>query len=931
MMTMSATPVVGLPAMPSLMEPNPLFHTMTSPNSSRSIMDVSSCASARSRSVTSAHSPSRNKNPAPLPLAVSPSSSSCLAPLHLGGGGGMTAASGSGAASSSPSPPAAAFAPISPSVSPSNSTTEAGAAAAVSTNSEALFSAPSPPSAGSPRHSGRQSLGASCGVFPSTTTTTSLTAAGACLLPTSPIAMPTHLNLNTTSPHSIYHNSSHISELVSTYRQYAAVQKSHSVDDVLNLDSTTSSMTGRRKRLPASRRSNANLSASVTEVPRPNVMLNLPGHRCLSSAVSSPDLLSSGSSSHNHTTATITTNTTTTNNNVNLEEGNTSGVPSVCSSSAINAHSNPSSNGLASLGSHVSRYNPASAHLIVRSTPFRRLRFPSFDAVEIIPGLFLSAHHCAADLEALRAFNISLVVNVASECSVKEELQKNQVGVRYVKFFLRDHSDENIAPILAPMAKIMHNQLHRRAVYLAAKKQVEMVSTPTQMAAQMTGSSAVAGPASSACCERSATPKEVETEPQPQPQQSSSAVDFAPRVPELSGAAAAAAAALASVDERDAGGVLVHCRMGVSRSATLILAYLMLFGDHISDLDFDGEDFAQLWCNECFEEEARVVKHLLGSTYGWRFQKMKGGKKRCTDKSTTVTGADNEEEEDDDDDDNDDEDTSPLASRTVSSMMDTAAPALLPIPWTNAMPLMDFALTPPCSSNTSYTETTQSGTTSPARARVRLQREVVCTVCQQSRNAKSKAMEGLFPVTAAPAPAKAPLAPPPALSSLSTSSSSSPGPAASVKASAPLPPPMPIYVKQKRPQSETGSGALADSPASTHLHPPLSHVPLVTFLSGAALVDGSPDDDAGVASQSLTPSTSSNGEDGNGKGTARVGGCSSSNDHEDLTRIMGPPRRIGMTMERALEYVHARKPDINPNIGFVMALQDLSAQLGDGK
>lgn len=897
MMTMSSAGVgsVGLTVLPALMEP-PFSPVVSSTN--RVVME-SSGTSVASRSMASVHSPT---------------SAIAVAPHHHPHPFSPCAASGR---ESAPPPTVfSAHSSVSPHTSPSNSIRVGGGDGGGGGGAGMVPFTPPPPPAGTPGNIGRQKFGGSCCLLP----TSGADATSSCPI----IKIP-----GCAATMSAENHSENISDLVaSTFRQYAAVQKSHSVDDVMAMEHTV-----RRKRLPASRRSVANLSASVTDIPRPNVMLHLPGQRCFPSSVSSPELLSSGSSSNKNNI-----------NNNHSQHGNTASatlhlekddvphpLPSGCvgsSSAALNAHCNPSID--ASMPC-CSRYNPSSPHLIARSTPFRRLRFPSFDAVEIIPGLFLSAHHCASDLEALRAYNISLVVNVATECSVKEELQRNQVGVRYIKFFLRDHSDENIAPILAPISKIMHNQLHRRAAYLAAKKAVELVGTPTEQAKRDTETGTDRG--------------------------------FPPKTEgEEGNAAAAAAAALASVDERDAGGVLVHCRMGVSRSATLVLAYLMLFGEHVSGLPFDSDEFKQLWREECFTEEKRVVKLLMGSTYGWRYQTMKP----CRD------------------DDVSSDDGTPLASRTSSSIGSSlaagATPPLAPIPWTNAMPLIDVAVTPPSSSAASSSDATQDSSVSPARTRVRLQRQIVCTVCQNcSKRTPFSSSSSPLLSTAVVLPASASTSASASLCEANgagvsgssaatrsaaghTSHSSECAPSLLVKMPSssmvlkPRPPEIPSGTTASHAHHNTraGYGVGPSPPLNLPLHSHASHsthVPLVTFLPGPAL-----DDDTGVASQSLTPSSSSTSEDGARTGAGEREGSSGEADVPEaekerernasyaspplgsgsgsdgaVRRGVTIPPRIGMSMERALEYVHAHKEDINPNIGFVMALQDLSAQLDDTK
>ncbi|GET85803.1 phophatase-like protein [Leishmania tarentolae] len=83
------------------------------------------------------------------------------------------------------------------------------------------------------------------------------------------------------------------------------------------------------------------------------------------------------------------------------------------------------------------------------------------------------------------------------------------------------------------------------------------------------------------------------------------------------------------VDPRDCGGVLVCCRMGVSRSATIIIAYLILYGCTLAPLDDTASLFVQF-----LERERRIIEEAGGLTF---FTDHNGGVLNTSSPDMTTT------------------------------------------------------------------------------------------------------------------------------------------------------------------------------------------------------------------------------------------------------------------------------------------------------
>ncbi|CAJ1043213.1 putative Dual specificity phosphatase, catalytic domain containing protein [Leishmania shawi] len=258
---------------------------------------------------------------------------------------------------------------------------------------------------------------------------------------------------------------------------------------------------------------------------------------------------------------------------------------------------------------------------------------PSFNAAQILPGLFLGSYAEATDTATLAEHGVSLVINCAFDCPVTSVMANNNHHVRYVQFPLRDHSDEVIAPFFAPVTRIIHDQLHRRQVHQQCMARRTAASAPSADANNTEEHQAQD-------CMLWAWTDEGENvwAVPPSPVTPSMSVDgqqsfenrreTPPTPPSLPGLGerlgegvecrrtttsfsvpALSSSPLTIVDPRDCGGVLVCCRMGVSRSATFIIAYLILYGCTLAPLDDTASLFASF-----LERERRIIEEAGGVT-----------------------------------------------------------------------------------------------------------------------------------------------------------------------------------------------------------------------------------------------------------------------------------------------------------------------------
>ncbi|TPP51829.1 Dual specificity phosphatase, catalytic domain family protein [Leishmania donovani] len=238
----------------------------------------------------------------------------------------------------------------------------------------------------------------------------------------------------------------------------------------------------------------------------------------------------------------------------------------------------------------------------------------SFNAAEILPGLFLGAYVDATDTEALAAHDISLVINCSYECPVTPAMVNNNHHVRYAQCPLRDHSDEVIAPFFTPVTRIIHEQLHRRQINHQRMARRAATSAPG-VNVNDSEDREVQGRMPWAWADEAenvwVAPPSLVSPPLPvggQPSFKESKRE-APRTPSSTRGLGARFG-----DGAGCSSTITSCS---PRSATFIIAYLILYGCTLAPLD----DTASLFVH-FLERERRIIEEAGGLTF---FEDNNGG------------------------------------------------------------------------------------------------------------------------------------------------------------------------------------------------------------------------------------------------------------------------------------------------------------------
>lgn len=246
----------------------------------------------------------------------------------------------------------------------------------------------------------------------------------------------------------------------------------------------------------------------------------------------------------------------------------------------------------------------SSYHCRKAACPPQQRALNAFTAVEVLPGLFLGSYADATNVSALAHHDISLVIDVALECPITDEMAENRWGIRYLQFPFCDHSDEEIRRFFGTITSIIHEQLHRRKAFLdrceahSLKRALHGARSAATAPKEDQGNNSSVGSGGVLPLSCSISPG-------------------SPRAPDAEGDreddnyhTCETCGLPQTVDPQDCGGVLVHCRMGVSRSASFILAYLILYGPMLATIEDTTSLFVEHFSAET--EAVRVVQEWFG-------------------------------------------------------------------------------------------------------------------------------------------------------------------------------------------------------------------------------------------------------------------------------------------------------------------------------